>query len=374
MKKLCCLILAIFVFSSSVSVQAEFSVSAQSCILMEGLTGHVLYEKDADAVLPMASTTKLFTALMVRECCELDEVVTVSQKASQTEGSSAYLAAGERLTVEQLLYALLLSSGNDAAEVLAEHAFDGDRNAFVDYMNRRAQELGFMYTHFTNPSGLPDDGHYTTARELALIGRMAQQDPIISRIAASKTISFTTVNDITHSYTNHNSLLRMYSYATGLKTGYTKAAGRCLVSSAEKDGVTLICVTLNAPDDWDDHMALYDYGFSRVSLFCRLSANESEISVPVVGGMESEVMASSVTDIDLPLVDDEFDYQLQYTAEPILFAPITKGQAVGKIYVKLDNQILSEYELVAQSNIDAVTVENNFFWNEIKRIFNFLLL
>ncbi len=355
-------------------VQAEFSISAKSCILVEEVTGYVLYEKNADEILPMASTTKLFTALMVRECCQLDEIVTVSHAAAATEGSSAYLKAGERLTVEQLLYALLLSSGNDAAEVLAEHAFGGDREAFIDYMNRRATQLGLKNTHFTNPSGLPDDNHYTTARELAYIGRMANQDPVIACIASSKEASFTTIDSITHSYSNHNSLLRMYSHATGLKTGYTKAAGRCLVSSAGKDGIDLVCVTLDAPDDWSDHMKLFDYGFSRMTLTTLAKSMDMTVTIPIGGGVQSEVLAGNASAILLPQAEAPFLYKTVFVADHMLLAPVEKGQTVGKLYVLYMDAVVKEYDMISLADVDAVPAVKNNLWREIKRILNFLLL
>ena len=373
MKKLYCIILMIFILAA-IPVRAELFVSAKSCILMEALTGKVLYEKNADAVLPMASTTKLFTALMIRECCALDDKVTVSLSAAQTEGSSAHLKAGECLTVEQLLYALLLSSGNDAAEVLAEHVFDGNREQFIDRMNQQADKLGLINTHFANPSGLPNDEHFTTARELARIGQLASNDPVISRIAATKNISFSTEDNNIHSYTNHNSLLRMYPYATGLKTGYTKAAGRCLVSSAEKDGVKLICVTLNAPDDWNDHMRLFEYGFSHVSMTCRYNTHDIKVPVKVMGGIKDEITAYNAVPIFLPDIEIKEGYQIQYMIEPVVFAPIIEGQTVGKCCVLSDGRILSYFDLVADSDVDAISATDRSFIKELKRIFKFLLL
>ncbi len=374
MKRLfsCLVVLSLTIFRAP--VQAEISISAKSCILIEAMTGYVLYEKDADKIMPMASTTKLFTALMIRECCPLEEIVTVSPTAAATEGSSAYLKPGERLTVEQLLYALLLSSGNDAAEVLAEHACGGDREAFIDYMNQRAAELGLENTHFTNPSGLPDEEHYTTARELAQIGRMANQDPIISYIASSKNVTFTTVDSITHSYTNHNSLLRMYPNATGLKTGYTKAAGRCLVSSAEKDGIRLVCVTLAAPDDWNDHMRLLDYGFSRMKLTKLAKPLDITVTVPVGGGVQNEVLAGNASAILLPQEGDHFSYKTVFVADRMLIAPIKKGQTIGKLYVLYQDTKVAEYDMISLTDVGAVPIAEKNLLYEMKRILNFLLL
>ncbi len=374
MKCVFCILVCLALGVSQVPVQAKLSISAKSCILVENVTGYVLYEKNADEIMPMASTTKLFTALIIRECCQLNEIVTVSPTAAATEGSSAYLDAGERLTVEQMLYALLLSSGNDAAEVLAEHAFGGDREAFINYMNLRATELGLKNTHFTNPSGLPDDEHYTTARELAQIGRMANQDPIISHIASSKNVSFTTVDSITHSYSNHNSLLRMYTHATGLKTGYTKAAGRCLVSSAGKDGIDLICVTLDAPDDWRDHMTLFDYGFSRMTLTTLAAPLGMTVTVPVGGGVQNEVSVGNASSILLPQAENPFSYETVFVADHMLLAPVEKGQTVGKLYVLYQDVVVKEYDMISLADVAAVPAVEKNLWREIERILNFLLL
>lgn len=374
MKRIVSLILVIFICGFCLPVRAEMAISAQSCILVEALTGHVLYEKDPDAVMPMASTTKLFTALMIRECCQLDEIVTISQSAADIEGSSSNLHAGERISVEQLLYALLLSSGNDAAEALAEHAFDGDRGAFVAYMNRRAGEMGLASTAFANPSGLPDDSHYTTARELAQIGRLAHQDSVISRIVASKNITFTTVDGITHSYSNHNSLLRTYDYATGMKTGFTKAAGRCLVSSASKDGITLICVTLRAPNDWQDHTQLLDYGFTQVALSEKADAGEMAVAVSVAGGTSTAVMTANSMPIFLPDTQEGLTYEILYQTPAVVFAPIRKGQVLAKARICCNGKTVTTIDLCAMENIALQSSVTKNFQMEWRRIFNFLLL
>ena len=357
-----------------IPVKAEIAVSAQSCILIEVTTGHVLFEKDADAVMPMASTTKLFTALMIRECCQLDETVTVSEAAARTEGSSSNLQAGEKMSVEQMLYALLLSSGNDAAEALAEHAFGGNRNLFIEYMNRRAGEMGLVNTAFTNPSGLPDEAHYTTARELAQIGRIAHRDPVISRIVASKNITFTTDSGVTHSYSNHNSLLSMYEYATGMKTGFTKAAGRCLVSSAVKDGIALICVTLRAPNDWQDHKQLFDFGFSQLTLTKHVDTGEILSQVPVAGGEVTAVSATNSRPIYLPNTTTGLHYEFLVQTPTLVFAPIRKGQVVAKVEIRCNEAVVSEIDLCAAEDVSCSSLVTKSFQMEWRRIFKFLLL
>ncbi len=374
MKRICSIILVIIICSFVLPVRAEMAISAQSCILIEAMTGHVLYEKDPDMVMPMASTTKLFTALMIRECCRLDEIVTISQSAAGVEGSSSNLQAGERISVEQLLYALLLSSGNDAAEALAEHAFDGDRETFISYMNRRAGEMGLASTAFANPSGLPDETHYTTARELAQIGRFAHQDAVLSRIVATKNITFTTVDGLTHSYSNHNSLLRMYDYATGMKTGFTKAAGRCLVSSASKDGIALICVTLRAPDDWQDHAQLLDYGFSKMAITKQADVDEIAVTVPVAGGVAGSVVATNSMPICLPNTQEGLTYEILHQTPAVVFAPIRKGQVLAKAEISCNGKAVATIDLCAVEDVALRSSVTKSFQMEWRRIFNLLLL
>ena len=236
------------------------SVSAKHAILLDAVTGDVLFEKDADTPAPMASTTKIATAITVIETLPLDQTVSFPGEAVGVEGTSAYLKEGEELTVRDLLHALLLSSANDAATALALLC-DGSVSAFAERMNRLAKELHLESTHFENPHGLPSDGHYTTARELALLSAYAMHNPTFAEIAVKKSYTCHTSLSI-RTFHNHNKLLSFSKDAVGIKTGFTRKSGRCLVGAAEKDGVRLISVTLSAPNDWQDHLSLFQYGFS----------------------------------------------------------------------------------------------------------------
>ena len=235
----------------------EIGTSAESAILMDADTGEILYEKNADRRMLIASTTKILTALVALEQGGLQQEITVTAD-HMVEGSSMYLALGETVTVEELLYGLLLCSGNDAALALAETCC-GSVEAFVTEMNRKAQQIGMENSSFANPNGLDADGHYSTARDMAALAAVAVRDPMFVRLCS--TIQ---VNTAGRTMSNHNRLLREVEGCIGIKTGYTMAAGRTLVTCAIRNGRTLVAVTLNDSDDWADHKALYEYGFGKI--------------------------------------------------------------------------------------------------------------
>ena len=241
------------IFCITPAVAEALEVSATAAVLMDADMGQVLYEKNGDRQMLIASTTKIMTALVVLEHAAPDDVITVTPD-HMAEGSSMYLRAGETLRVEELLYGLLLCSGNDAALALTECA--GGLVPFVALMNEKAAALGMAHTSFANPNGLDADGHYSTARDMAVLAAAAVENPAFRRICSSRSV---TIGQRTME--NHNRLLRQVEGCVGLKTGYTRAAGRTLVSCAERDGCRLVAVTLQDGNDWADHAALYDYGF-----------------------------------------------------------------------------------------------------------------
>ncbi len=245
----------------NISTVSSYAISAQSAVLIDSNSGRVIYEHNGYAKLPMASTTKIMTGLLSCESGKLKETVKVSPFASGTEGSSLWLKVGEKQTLENLTYGLMLKSGNDAAVAIAEY-LGGSVDAFALLMNKKAREIGALNTNFINPHGLDDEMHYTTAFDLALITREAMKNKKFREIVSTKTYSIPMEGETWgRALKNHNKLLWNYEGCNGVKTGFTKRCGRCLVSSAEKDGQELICVTLNAPDDWNDHKELLDYGF-----------------------------------------------------------------------------------------------------------------
>ncbi|MGF7125717.1 D-alanyl-D-alanine carboxypeptidase [Natronobacillus azotifigens] len=265
------------------NVLARPGVSAEQAILIDQATGEILYEKDAKKPQLIASITKIMTALLAIESGMLDEHVKVSRNAIMTEGSSIYLVENEEIKLLDLVYGLMLRSGNDAAVAIAEHV-GGSVEGFVYLMNEKAAWLGMTDSSFENPHGLDSEKHYSTAYDMALLTKYAMNNPEFAQITGEK--SFRSDNR-TYAWGNKNKLLTSYySYTIGGKTGYTKAAGRTLVSIAEKDGITLIAVTLNDPNDWQDHIRLFDWGFNQV---------------------ESTALASNYTDEDLESDDTLFE-------------------------------------------------------------------
>lgn len=254
----------IFIFYSTVIFSAsEIRLSAKSAVLYDPRSESFLYSKNADARLPMASTTKIMTALVAIESSSLEATVDISDDAVGTEGSSLYLKKGEKMTMGDLLFGLMLRSANDAAAAIA-YEISGSIEAFAEKMNEKAEVLGLTDTHFTNPHGLDDKEHYTTARELAIITGEALKNDTFLRIVSTKKQIITNSDGESRLLINHNKLLNMYENTIGVKTGFTKKSGRCLVGAAERDGVRLITVTINAPDDWKDHTTLLDYGFLKL--------------------------------------------------------------------------------------------------------------
>lgn len=281
----------------TIPAAAAPELSAASAILMDADTGAVLYEKDADRPSLIASTTKIMTAVVVLEHCDPERRFTVPEAATQIEGSSMYLKAGETLAIRDLLYGMMLHSGNDAAVALAL-ACSGSTEEFVAQMNLKAQKLGLHNTHFENPNGLDGETHRSSARDLALLTQYALQNETFLQIVSTKTIRIGE-----RCLSNHNKLLWMLDGALGVKTGYTKAAGRVLVSAAERNGRRLIAVTVRDGNDWQDHRALYDYGFSRYVRREIVGRGDCVGSITAADGSSAALLADSA--LDYPLAEGE---------------------------------------------------------------------
>ncbi len=281
----------------SVPCAAAPSISAESAILIDGDTGAVLYAKDDSKRSLIASTTKIMTALVVLERCDLEETVVIPAEATGIEGSSLYLKPGEELTVRELLYGMMLHSGNDAAVALAI-ACCGNVDAFVKHMNDKAQELNLRDTHFANPNGLDSDENYSTAADLAAMTAYAVQNTRFVEIVSTRTIC---IGD--RSLRNHNRLLWTIEGAIGVKTGYTRAAGRILVSAARRNGRCLIAVTINDGNDWQDHSALYDGGFERYSNRLVFEAGETVCTLDLADGTTAKLLTGE--DFSCWLADGE---------------------------------------------------------------------
>lgn len=344
-----CLLLGIWIFPTNAQeiTSAIPTLSAESALLMEGESGAIVYQKNAHTRLPMASTTKIMTALVALELASPDTTVRVDKRAVGIEGSSIYLCEGEELTLEALLYALMLESANDAAVAIAI-GVAGSEEAFVDAMNRKASSLGLENTHFANPHGLDAETHCTTAYELALIARAALQNPLL------KTIVSTRKTTIPHQGTdgvrllvNHNKMLRLYDGCIGLKTGYTQKSGRCLVSAAERNGVVMIAVTISSPDDWNDHTKLLDYGFSRYQKI-ELCPADFRFCLPVVGGKESYVMVGVEQSLSVSLLKESGVIEQKIECPRYLFAPINEGEICGQMLFLCDTNNDGAKETIAQ--------------------------
>ena len=316
------------------------STSASSAILMDVDSGRVLYEQNADAKMLIASTTKILTALVAIREGDLNDVVTVSREAAYTEGSSMYLKVGEKLTLETLLYGLLLCSGNDAAVAIAEH-ISGSQEDFAKLMNATAREIGMEHSSFANPNGLDDEQHYSTARDMAKLARAALENETLMRIASTRSV---TIGGRT--MTNHNKLLHYVDGCLGLKTGYTKAAGRTLVSCAEKNGQRLIAVTLQDGNDWADHQALYEYGFSAYPARTCAVRGQALTQAPVSGGVSPTVPLIAGAGFCYPAAETERLTTRICLDEP-LRAPVSAGKTVGAAVFCLNGTEIGRVPLVA---------------------------
>ena len=332
MKRWICLGLS-FLLAAAIplSARGEEACSAKAAIVTEAVSGTALYEKNADLRLPEASTTKIMTALIALEESTLTHRITVSPKAAAVEGSQLGLTAGAELSVSDLLYVLMMKSGNDAAVALAE-GICGSEEAFVERMNRRAEELGLKNTRFENPHGLPAEGHYTTARDLAELTAAALENEAFRKLVSTERTRLEYQNKV---LTNSNKLLSTCEGIFGVKTGFTKKAGRCLVTAAERRGITLICVTLNDPDDWKDHATLYDLCYQRVERQSVLAPGEYPGLVPVLGGDQGKV--SNALPLTCITVDGApIPYRISSHTVPRLFAPMEAGRTVGEVKVLSD--------------------------------------
>ena len=325
-----------------VAPQADaVSTQAAGAIVMDVESGRVLYAQDLHTPRPIASITKLMTALVVAEqVADLSQMVQVKGEWLGSEGSSIYLKAGESITVEGLLYGLLLQSGNDAAKVLACYVAESEEK-FAALMNEKAAILGMEHTAFANASGLTQEGHYSTPYDMALLARACLDHPRVAEICATRVI---TVGERT--FVNHNKLLSLYPDCIGMKTGYTEAAGRTLVSAAQREGQTLVCVTLDDPDDWTDHTALYDHCFETYPQVELCQEGEvlgqgavSGSLVPIVQGAAAEGCYYPLAEREYPEMVCQFDLPLSAT--------IPSGTPVGTVYWYLDGEEIASTQLVA---------------------------
>lgn len=334
------------------------ALSAEKAILMDAATGRVLFEYNADEQSLIASTTKIMTALVVCEQCNVLDRMRIPKEAVGIEGSSMYLQEGEILTVQELLYGLMLHSGNDAAVALALYC-GGTVEGFAQLMNDKARQLGMENSHFVNPNGLDAPNHYSTARDLAILAAYAMENPIFRQTVSTKNISIGQRH-----LRNHNKLLWQVDGADGVKTGYTRAAGRILVSSAVRDGRRLIAVTLNAPDDWLDHSKLLNQGFDGFAHRRILTKGEIVGFVEIAGGQSGCVQLLSAEDFDYAVAPDEV-VSFIVPGPGFVYAPVAEGGDAGYGHVCIDGKDVGNVRLIYGETIEIIPNEKKSFWQRL---------
>lgn len=355
------LIFAFLTIYAASATEKNTLISAKSATLYEPSTQTFLYEKNADVRLPMASTTKIMTALVAIENSNLDDLVEINDAAIGIEGSSAYLKRGDVLTMEELLYALLLQSANDAAVAIAYH-IGGDISTFSEIMNDRAISLGAKDTHFENPHGLDDEDHFTTAHDLAIIAAEALKNETIKQITSTYKKHFSS-DTRERNYINHNKLLNRYSNCIGVKTGFTKKSGRCLVSAAERDGLTFIAVTLDAPNDWNDHERLLDLGFDTLEQIMLAEKQEYCYKLPVLGGSKSSITVRNESEAKFVAKKGQSDISSHIKLSKFAVAPINEGDILGEVVFTDNGEVVGSVKLTAAENVGQK--EKKSFWNRI---------
>lgn len=381
-KSVLAVLMAACIFAAPMSARGEVkgdtvpaaqsvAVGAKACIVMEAMTGRVLFAQNIDERLPMASTTKIMTALIALEQPGLDELFEVDKAAIMVEGSSMGLMPGDQATLRTLAKGMLLSSGNDAANAAAVQVA-GSVSDFVALMNAKAAELGMANTSFETPSGLDGEHHYSTARDMAVLTQEALRNEQFAEICSQYKIRASYGNPPYDRWlTNHNRLLSYYEGTIGVKTGFTKKSGRCLVSAAQRDGVDLICVTLSCSDDWNVHKTLYERYFDRVHVE-DLSEGLAGLRVPVTGGALLDVAIEPAHTAQIPV--DEGDYKIEYDTQlpAFLYAPVEKGQLIGSARILLDGREVAVVEMIAthENRLLHPYEEKTTLWEKIKGIFS----
>lgn len=328
--------------------------AAKSAVVISRDTGEIIYEQNCHERLPMASTTKIMTALLLCELGDLDRKIVTTKEMVTVEGSSMGLLEGDTVSLRDLLYGMLLASGNDAANTVAI-VIGGSIPKFVKLMNERARKIGLKNTNFVTPSGLDDEEHYTTAFELALIAREALKNEEFAKAAATKSVVLSYGNPpYRRTLTNHNRLLKSYDDVIGVKTGFTKKSGRCLVSAAECDGKSVIAVTLNDGNDWQDHRTLLDYGLENIKN-SEVYVENQNLTILVVGGQKRSI------DISIPKsnfnVVDSTKISYVINIPDFIYAPVSRGDAIGNIIYYCDGEIIASE--VITSGIDVSVKESN---------------
>ena len=333
------------------------STGASCAILMDAGSGRILYEQNIHERRPIASITKLMTALVAVENTEdLETLITIQPEWTGIEGSSIYLNPNEKISMKALRYGLLLQSGNDAAAAIAGYVAGGEE-AFAELMNDRAVRLNMKNSHFTNPSGLSDEGHYSTAYDMALLARECLNNQILAEMCATQRVEIEG-----RTFYNHNKLLHRYEGCIGMKTGYTELAGRTLVSAAVKDGQTLICVTLNDRNDWNDHEKLFDYGFGTYPAHVLCTQGDRFGSIRISGSLIPVLNVAAERTLAYPLKAGECPKLTVELAEEAA-APVKAGMPVGRAVWSLNGDVIGEIALICSGSADRNSYETAKLWD-----------
>ena len=364
MKKLSALFLSLVLVVAISAPTHGVSTYASSAIVMDADSGRILYAQNIHEQRLIASITKLMTALIaVEHTADLEQEITIQPEWVGVEGSSIYLKANETISMKGLLYGLLLQSGNDAAQAIACH-IAGDVDSFAALMNQRAAEIGMENSSFANPSGLNDEMHYSTAYDMALLACACLENEVVAEICSTSSITIGT-----RTFVNHNKLLQRYEGCVGMKTGYTELAGRTLVSAAVRDGQTLVCVTLNDGNDWNDHEKLLDYGFEtyRNQILCE--QGERFGAVKVAGSLIPSVPVVAAERAVFPLKAGE-SLKLEIELAHSLQAPVPEGMTVGWAVWTLNGETVAETELICGSAAGYDLLQKTSIRKRISRLFD----
>lgn len=354
MKKLAVIILTVFlavnvINSTDVKAAGNPEISAKSAVLISADTGEMIYSLNAGEKLPMASTTKIMTTLLCLESGNLDEEFVVDSEAIKVEGSSMGLVEGDIVTKYALCCGMLLPSGNDAANATAVK-LAGSLEAFAVMMNERAEEIGMSKSYFVTPSGLEGKGHGASAYDMAILAREALKNETFREICSKQSIQVKFGNPPYERWLkNTNKLLSMYEGVFGVKTGFTDEAGRCLVSACERDGRELICVTLNDRNDWNDHIALYDYGFSQVKL-CEYEISD-EFYVKLAGSTDEMVKLIPAENPEVCTMDGNREFfRCRLKTPPFVYAPVSDGEQCGELVLMYKGREVKTIPLYADKD------------------------
>ncbi|MDL2281461.1 D-alanyl-D-alanine carboxypeptidase [Selenomonadales bacterium OttesenSCG-928-I06] len=338
------------------TINATPNISAQSAILIEASTGRIIYSKNADEKNYPASTTKIITLIVALENGNLEDIVTVSQKAAFTEGSSLGLDVDEKLPMIDLLYGIMLLSGNDASEAVAEH-ISGSSEKFAELMNQKAKSLGIKNTHFANPHGLHNDNHYTTATDLARITAYSYKNPLFTHIISTikRDMPYRPKEGDREIY-NKNRLLYYYDGANGVKTGYTDTAGHCLVAGAKQNNLQLISVVFNSETVWEDSEALLNYGFQEIKPYQIFKKEDTVDEIKIFLGSSSNVKVSTTKDIIIPTLteNEKNEISIKKDLPSFMFGSVKKGEKLGTLTITTKNKETITSDLISTEEVKSI--------------------